>query len=34
MAVPDDRVVGDMYLDENTADVWRWDGGAWRGYVR
>jgi len=31
--VPDDRVPGDMYLDETTADVWRWDGTAWRGYV-
>ena len=32
--VPEVRVIGDMYLDETTADVWRWDGGAWRGYVR
>jgi len=32
--IPDERVIGDMYLDETTADVWRWDGGAWRGYVR
>lgn len=32
--IPDDRVPGDMYLDETTADVWRWDGAAWRGYVR
>ena len=31
---PGDRVPGDMYLDETTADVWRWDGAAWRGYVR
>lgn len=31
---PGDRMVGDMYLDELTADVWRWDGGAWRGFVR
>jgi hypothetical protein len=34
IGVPDDRVPGDMYLDETTADVWRWDGAAWRGYVR
>ena len=25
-SIPDDRVVGDMYLDEATGDVWRWDG--------
>jgi hypothetical protein len=31
---PGERVEGDMYLDELTADVWRWDGAAWRGYVR
>ena len=23
--IPDDRVAGDMYLDETTGDVWRWD---------
>ena len=33
-AVPDPRVVGDMYLDESTADVWRWDGTTWLGYTR
>jgi len=34
--IPDDRVDGDMYLDETTADVWRWDGASrsWRGFVR
>ena len=32
--VPDARVVGDMWLDETTGDVWRWDGSAWLGYVR
>ena len=32
--VPEERVVGDMWLDENTGDVWRWDGGAWLGYAR
>jgi hypothetical protein len=25
-AIPDDRVAGDMYLDETTGNVWRWDG--------
>lgn len=35
-AIPDVRVDGDMYLDEATADVWRWDGttAAWLGYRR
>jgi hypothetical protein len=32
--VPDARVEGDMWLDETTGDVWRWDGAAWVGYVR
>ena len=32
--VPDARVPGDMWLDEATGDVWRWDGTAWLGYVR
>ena len=32
--VPDDRVPGDMWLDENTGNVWRWDGEAWLAYVR
>jgi hypothetical protein len=27
--VPDDRSEGDMYLDENNGDVWRWSGGTW-----
>jgi len=31
---PGDRMEGDMYLDETTADVWRWSGGMWRGFVR
>jgi hypothetical protein len=22
--IPDDRVDGDMWLDETTGDVWRW----------
>jgi hypothetical protein len=26
-AVPDTRVDGDMWLDETTGDVWRWDAG-------
>ena len=34
VAVPDERVEGDMWLDETTGDVWRWDGTAWVGYVR
>ena len=25
-AVPDERVDGDMWLDESTGDVWRWSG--------
>jgi hypothetical protein len=29
---PGDRIEGDMWLDENTCDFWRWDGAAWRGY--
>ena len=33
-AVPDVRVEGDMYLDEDTGNVWRWDGASWRGFVR
>ena len=33
-AVPDERVAGDMWLDETNGDVWRWDGTTWRGYVR
>lgn len=32
-AVPDERVTGDMYLDENTGAVWRWDGLAWMGFT-
>jgi hypothetical protein len=28
--VPDDRVDGDMYLDEANGDVWRWDAAAAR----
>lgn len=32
--IPDDRVEGDMWLDETTGDVWRWDGAAWVGYRR
>lgn len=27
--IPDDRMEGDMYLDENNGDVWRWSGGSW-----
>jgi hypothetical protein len=27
--IPDERVPGDMYLDESNGDVWRWDGVAW-----
>ena len=34
VAVPDERVVGDMWLDETSGDVWRWDGTTWLGYVR
>jgi hypothetical protein len=29
---PGERVQGDMWLDEMTGDVWRWDGGAWRAF--
>lgn len=28
-AVPDDRIEGDMWLDEATGDVWRWSSGTW-----
>jgi hypothetical protein len=28
-AVPDQRVPGDMWLDETSGDVWRWDNGSW-----
>ena len=31
--VPDTRVDGDMYLDENTGNVWRWSDGSWRGFT-
>jgi len=33
-AVPDDRVQGDMYLDESNGDVWRWDAASasWLAY--
>lgn len=33
-SVPGTRVDGDMWLDEATGDVWRWDGGlgAWTAY--
>jgi hypothetical protein len=31
-AVPDERVPGDMWLDEDTGNVWRWDGATWRGF--
>ena len=32
LGIPDTRVEGDMYLDENTGDVYRWDAttAAWR----
>jgi hypothetical protein len=30
--VADDRVEGDMYLDETNGDVWRWDGATWRAF--
>jgi hypothetical protein len=33
-AVPGERVEGDMWLDETTGDVWRWDGATWVGYRR
>ena len=26
--IPDSRIEGDMYLDENNGDVWRWDSGS------
>ena len=28
LGVPDDRVDGDMYLDESNGDVWRWSAAA------
>jgi hypothetical protein len=30
-----DRVEGDMYLDENNGDVWRWDAptGTWMAFT-
>lgn len=31
-AVPDSRVTGDMWLDENSGDVWRWDGASWTAF--
>jgi hypothetical protein len=31
-AIPDERVEGDMYLDETNGDVWRWDGAVWRAF--
>ena len=35
VAIPDvPRVEGDMYLDEATGDVYRWDGTTWVGYAR
>ena len=30
--IPDDRVPGDMWLDESNGDVWRWDGVMWRAF--
>jgi hypothetical protein len=33
-SIPDLRVEGDMWLDETTGNVWRWDGRTWVGYVR
>ena len=33
-SVPDTRVSGDMWLDETTGDVWRWNGASWLGYQR
>jgi hypothetical protein len=35
-SVPDSRVDGDMWLNETTGDVWRWDSGEgrWIGYTR
>lgn len=32
--VPDARVPGDMWLDETSGDVWRWDGTTWLSYRR
>ena len=34
VTVPDTRVDGDMWLDETTGDVWRWDAGtsAWTAF--
>jgi hypothetical protein len=29
VTVPDERIPGDMWLDETSGDVWRWDNGAW-----
>jgi len=31
-SVPENRVVGDMYLNESNGDVWRWDGYEWQGF--
>jgi hypothetical protein len=30
--IPDDRVDGDMYLDESNGDVYRWSSGSWRAF--
>jgi hypothetical protein len=27
--IPDTRVTGDMYLNEDNGDVWRWNGATW-----
>jgi hypothetical protein len=27
--IPDNRIEGDMWLDEMTGDVWRWSAGTW-----
>jgi hypothetical protein len=32
MFIPDDRVTGDMYLDESNGDVYRWGNGSWRAF--
>lgn len=32
MFIPDDRVAGDMYLDESNGDVYRWSSGSWRAF--